>query len=588
MFIDRPVYCVHINREIHKYLDIPVNVQFHRIFHRVTTLSTVMPLYASHAQIIECFYQHAEFINELVELVRMGCFVSLSKYPSLNDFIDSRRRLYEWDKDSYPMYFDASLNALTSFPTHSQDDPNSTEALRKVYGTLYVDAAPPFEQKLALEERRVLERGAVEISRHAQNESGAITAAFFRRSPILRQSKLLDRLLAKLLPYQFTTIYCNVFDAFTPTGFPQFSFFEDERSVPYLDFEVNATVLTKLGLIEFTLDESDSGGHWWLTFRIHPNFYEFVKAKDELFYLLYDVSEYHNRSAAKMGLIAHLRRLRIKSIAKRETDPFVAAAELYRAAEELCRDSSSAQRRRMTMPDSASWRIKYLIMTATDIEDRALRVEFKARGFTAPIVQNLDKLSYVEYRRSDIGRVCHVRTSAGSSGSSGAFIMGKNAVDQLKPDYVISVGVCFGLREEDQALGDIVVSEYIHDYERVRVSVSRAEDRGPTREASPALLSRARASLAIWNGVPVHIGPIASGEKLVDHPAFRDALRKLSPAPIAGEMEAWGLSAVCHEARKQFIMVKGICDWGMNKTSNHQPIAATNACKFVFDALVVV
>jgi hypothetical protein len=125
-------------------------------------------------------------------------------------------------------------------------------------------------------------------------------------------------------------------------------------------------------------------------------------------------------------------------------------------------------------------------MTATDIEDGALRAEFAARGFTAPIVQNSDKMSYVEYRRSDIGRVCHVRTSAGSSGSSGAFIMAKNAVDQLRPDYVISVGVCFGLREENQALGDIIVSEYIHDYERIRLSASRPEDRGPTREASPS------------------------------------------------------------------------------------------------------
>jgi nucleoside phosphorylase len=47
-------------------------------------------------------------------------------------------------------------------------------------------------------------------------------------------------------------------------------------------------------------------------------------------------------------------------------------------------------------------------------------------------------------------------------------------------------------------------------------------------------------------------------------------------------MEAWGLSAVCHETQKQFIMVKGICDWGMKKDSDHQEIAAQNACEFVW------
>jgi hypothetical protein len=34
-------------------------------------------------------------------------------------------------------------------------------------------------------------------------------------------------------------------------------------------------------------------------------------------------------------------------------------------------------------------------------------------------------------------------------------------------------------------------------------------------------------------------------------------------------------------------MVKGICDWGMNKASDHQDAAAANACRFVFDALIV-
>jgi nucleoside phosphorylase len=165
--------------------------------------------------------------------------------------------------------------------------------------------------------------------------------------------------------------------------------------------------------------------------------------------------------------------------------------------------------------------------------------------------------------------------------------MGKNSVDRLNPRFVISVGICFGLQEKKQQLGDVVISEMIHDYERQRVSKDRPEDRGATRESSPQLLSRARANLIIWRKANVHIGTIVSGEKLVDDEEFRMALLKLQPPAIAGEMEAWGLSAVCHEAQKQFIMVKGICDWGMKKDSDHQEQAAQNACDFVLDALVV-
>ena len=162
------------------------------------------------------------------------------------------------------------------------------------------------------------------------------------------------------------------------------------------------------------------------------------------------------------------------------------------------------------MPDALAWRGRYLVTTATDTEDQALRSEFAARAFK-PIVVDAEKLSYVEYFRSDIGRVYHVRTSAGSGGASGSFVTGKNAVELLMPEYVISIGVCFGLREDQQQIGDIVVSEHIHDYERLRVSDTKPEDRGPTREAAPVLLSRARANLALWDGAPVHIGTIVSG-----------------------------------------------------------------------------
>ena len=165
--------------------------------------------------------------------------------------------------------------------------------------------------------------------------------------------------------------------------------------------------------------------------------------------------------------------------------------------------------------------------------------------------------------------------------------MGKNAVESLNPKYVISVGICFGLREKDQKLGDVVVSEMVHDYEKQRVSKTRPEDRGATRESSPQLLSRARANLVLWKKAPVHVGTVLSGEKLVDDSEFRATLLNLQPPAIAGEMEAWGLSAVCHEMQKHFIMVKGICDWGMDKDKDVQEEAARNACAFALDTLVV-
>ena len=239
------------------------------------------------------------------------------------------------------------------------------------------------------------------------------------------------------------------------------------------------------------------------------------------------------------------------------------------------------------MPDALTWKGQYLIVTATDVEDQVLHKLLDERSFSAPVIVSEERFSYVERFRSDVGRIFHLRTSAGSGGASGSYIMGKNAIECLKPKYVISVGICFGLQQKRQALGDVVISEMVHDYEKQRVSKDRPEDRGATRESSPQLLSRARANMIIWTKAKIHVGTVLSGEKLVDDEEFRERLLKLQPPAIAGEMEASGLSAVCHEMRKHFIMVKGICDWGMNKEKDRQEEAASNACAFALDALVV-
>lgn len=66
---------------------------------------------------------------------------------------------------------------------------------------------------------------------------------------------------------------------------------------------------------------------------------------------------------------------------------------------------------------------------------------------------------------------------------------------------------------------------------------------------------------------------------LTESPDFRDA--------IGGDMEAWGLyQATGVAANKmqvafQWIVVKGICDWGFGKSSAFQPLAAAAAADLV-------
>ena len=52
------------------------------------------------------------------------------------------------------------------------------------------------------------------------------------------------------------------------------------------------------------------------------------------------------------------------------------------------------------------------------------------------------------------------------------------------------------------------------------------------------------------------------------------------PSVIGGDMESWGLYTACHSAipTPEWLMVKGICDWGDDsKNDGFQPLAAANA-----------
>src|SRR5262249_51525260 len=63
----------------------------------------------------------------------------------------------------------------------------------------------------------------------------------------------------------------------------------------------------------------------------------------------------------------------------------------------------------------------------------------------------------------------------------------------------------------------------------------------------------------------LHFGPVLSGEKVVDDPSFKAALFEEYPAAIGGEMEGTGLWAAAARARKEWIVIKGICDWADGK-----------------------
>jgi len=182
-----------------------------------------------------------------------------------------------------------------------------------------------------------------------------------------------------------------------------------------------------------------------------------------------------------------------------------------------------------------------------------------------------------------------VQSEMGSASPGGALITINQAIIDIKPQAVIMGGIAYGLRPEKQQLGDILVSKQLLYYEHLKLDMEKGViPRGDRITASESLLDRFRSGEIDWNGAKMHFGLLLSGEKLVNDPGLRNWLLKTEPEAIGGEMEGEGLYVAARNAKVDWIIVKGICDWADGKKNDDaQRDAALNAAKFIYHVLTV-
>jgi nucleoside phosphorylase len=181
---------------------------------------------------------------------------------------------------------------------------------------------------------------------------------------------------------------------------------------------------------------------------------------------------------------------------------------------------------------------------------------------------------------------------SGAPGASQA--TASDAIDELKPDSAVMVGIAFGVDPDKQKIGEILVSRQLKSYELQRVGTDNDNNleiisRGDRITASPRLIGRLRAARPDWSGAAVKFGLMLSGEKLVDNVDFRDKLRRFDPEAVGGEMEGAGLYTACSERKTDWIVVKAICDWADGKKRKNklerQRTAAKEAIGFTLHAI---
>lgn len=175
---------------------------------------------------------------------------------------------------------------------------------------------------------------------------------------------------------------------------------------------------------------------------------------------------------------------------------------------------------------------------------------------------------------------------AGQQGAQLGQLITRDAIEMFKPSYVLLVGIAGGIGERQ--LGDVVVADRIYGYEYGRVRARYQPRPNWTYATDTAVVTAALAietlaptwhqdrirdaSGKVW--VPrVHVGPVASGSKVVedvDGESFK-AVMELWPDLNAVEMEGLGAVEAIRDARERkltvnFAMVRGISDLPLSKS----------------------
>jgi nucleoside phosphorylase len=235
-----------------------------------------------------------------------------------------------------------------------------------------------------------------------------------------------------------------------------------------------------------------------------------------------------------------------------------------------------------------------LLVTVTKVESLAVLAAFEEHTQQKPAFKPIGEKTYHELGTVNGVHVWLVRSEMGAGGLGASQQSVTKAIGALSPRAVIMLGIAFGMDERKQAIGDILVSTGLQLYDLQRVGTDAAQKikitiRGSRPDASPWLLDLFRNADLHWRGAKVCFGVLLTGDKLVDNYDFREELKRFAEEAIGGEMEGAGLYVSCHDAKVDWILVKGICDWGdghKNRSKQkRQELAARNAARFVVHGL---
>ena len=600
---ERPIFLNFLNREANHASNGGRNQEQDIQAIDALTVSHCCGMTANISQIIEYSHSHTNLKNVIEKLIRAGILISTSHSTDLSEFVESRQRIYRNVADRYPMYF-GNNGDLERFPILKRNNFSMTKLLRMDIFDYDVTRFPVLGSHALDADIKNFETGIGKVQAVIMNNSEiAITRGNIER--LTNKGELSEMVLAstaRIFSARYFDHYKDNNDAVIPSGVGLVGYLDDLKFFPQYDIRVLKHALASLGWhrLKQLHDVRD---------RVYSSYgsalhRDFVLHLNSLLGATFtEVSRQANRPLGADNadtisrMVCNTAAAFLDAAGDRCIRPISTFDEFLEVSIDAVRIAAASEGRR-NINFAREWEntmgtllnVTVLLLTATDTEDDAVRSALAVNGFKHLAFKSAGKVIATEYSRGSTQKIVHVRSSAGSTGASGSELTAHDAFSAIKPDYTISVGICFGLKRSKQSIGDILVSEKVTDYEMVRKGQAETRERGTRVPAGSKLLSASRVLRSQYNeGVPqVHHGELLSGMKLIDDAVFRDELSSRFPDAIGGEMEATGIAASASRLQADWIVVKAICDWAEGKKNKNQKLAADNAAEFALKLAAII
>ena len=235
-----------------------------------------------------------------------------------------------------------------------------------------------------------------------------------------------------------------------------------------------------------------------------------------------------------------------------------------------------------------------VLVTVNDNETHAVFDAFLGEG-QSPEQVTIGGVTYSALGNYGGNQLIHTICEMGAGGIGASQQRTREAIEHWHPKAIIAVGIAFGLDENKQKIGDVLVSTQLQDYELARLNEDGIlTPRGDKPSCADVLRNRLRQTdtrlqrcASDWPRV--RFGLVLCGQKLVDNLDYRESLRSLFSEAIGGEMEGLGVYVSATAKKTDWIVVKAICDWGHDKShadkEARQKLAANNAARVLKAAL---